>query len=263
MSNIIPFDFNSHEIRVIQDDNNEPWFVAKDISDILGYTDAHKMTSKLDDDEKSNRQIGGLGSHTGGRGTTLINESGLYSVILTSKKSEAKKFKKWITSEVLPSIRKTGGYQVNAVPQTLSEALRLAADLEDQKLLAQSERDEAIRTKAEIGSKREASAMAKASVETRRANKLQEQLGVSEEWKQTKAIPWLPEVFDLSRVAYQQIGKKLSALSKSLDINPKEIEDTNFGTVKAYHVDVINKFYEQLMSEVALLSKYRKRKEVA
>ena len=109
MSNIIPFDFKNHSVRVI-DEDGEPWFVAMDVAEVLGYSDAHKMCSKLDEDEKSNRQIGGLGTQTGGRGTTIINEAGLYSCILTSQKPEAKPFKRWVTHEVLPAIRKTGSY---------------------------------------------------------------------------------------------------------------------------------------------------------
>lgn len=94
----------------------EPWFVAMDIADILGYSDAYEMTKRLDDDEKSNRQIAGSGPATGGRGVIVINESGLYSAILGSQKDEAKRFKKWVTSEVLPSIRKTGSYTAQTLP---------------------------------------------------------------------------------------------------------------------------------------------------
>lgn len=94
------------EIRVVGI-NNEPYFVAKDIADILGYSDTNKMTTRLDEDEKLNRQISGLGQP---REMTIISESGLYNAVLGSQKPEAKKFKKWITSEVIPSIRKTGGY---------------------------------------------------------------------------------------------------------------------------------------------------------
>jgi anti-repressor protein len=111
MSNLIPFNFKGHDIRVIVDDNGEPWFVAMDVAEILGYSDTNKMTSKLDLDEVQNRQISGFGN----RGVNLINESGLYSCILTSKKREAKAFKKWLTGEVIPSIRKTGSYSVKPV----------------------------------------------------------------------------------------------------------------------------------------------------
>lgn len=108
---IIPFEFHDRRLDVIVDENGAPWFIAKHVSEILEYTDAQAMTRRLDDEEKSNRQIVGLGPETGGRGVICINESGLYSAVLSSKKPAAKAFKKWVTSEVLPSIRKTGGYQ--------------------------------------------------------------------------------------------------------------------------------------------------------
>jgi prophage antirepressor-like protein len=107
MSNITPFKFNSSTVRVITDDNGEPWFVAKEIAAVLGYSDAEAMTRKLDDDEKQNLQIVGFGP----RGVTVINEAGLYSCILTSQKEEAKPFKRWVAHDVLPSIRKTGRFE--------------------------------------------------------------------------------------------------------------------------------------------------------
>lgn len=91
-------------VRVIEIDN-EPWFVAKSISDFLKYSDASAMTRHLDEDEKTNCQIDSMS-----KPQIIINESGLYSAILRSNKPEAKKFKKWITGEVLPSIRKHGAY---------------------------------------------------------------------------------------------------------------------------------------------------------
>ena len=99
--------FKSEEfgsVRVVEI-NNEPWFVAKDISDFLNYSDASAMTRHLDEDEKANCQIDSMS-----KSQIIINESGLYSAILRSKRPEAKRFKKWVTSEVLPSIRQTGGY---------------------------------------------------------------------------------------------------------------------------------------------------------
>lgn len=110
MSNITPFKFNSSTVRVITDDNGEPWFVAKEIAAVLGYSDAEAMTRKLDDDEKQNLQIVGFGP----RGVTVINEAGLYSCILTSQKEEAKPFKRWVTHDVLPSIRKTGRFEAGS-----------------------------------------------------------------------------------------------------------------------------------------------------
>lgn len=112
MNQVVPFKFESHNIQVIIDDDGEFHFIAKEVAEILGYSDASKMCERLDDDEKSNRQIRGLGSPTGGRGIIVINESGMYSAILGSNKPEAKPFKRWVTHDVIPTIRKTGSYSV-------------------------------------------------------------------------------------------------------------------------------------------------------
>lgn len=116
------------QVRVIVD-NGEPYFLAMDIAKSLGYTDAESLTRRLDSDEVQNRQIIGFGN----RGVNIINESGLYSAILGSKKDSSKDFKKWITKEVLPSIRKNGGYiagQENMTPeQIVANALIVAQNI--------------------------------------------------------------------------------------------------------------------------------------
>lgn len=104
---IVPFNFEDKQIRVVTDDNNEPWFVAADVCRVLEIVKPENAYARLDDDEKGTRSMGTPG---GQQEMTIINESGLYSLILTSRKPEAKKFKKWVTSEVLPAIRKTGAY---------------------------------------------------------------------------------------------------------------------------------------------------------
>lgn len=110
--------------------NEEPFFVGKDVAEILGYTNASKaLADHVDEEDKlNNNSLPSLGQ----RGGWLINESGLYSLILSSKLPTAKRFKKWVTSEVLPAIRRTGGYQVPA-PQG-KELLALAV-LEAQKTI--------------------------------------------------------------------------------------------------------------------------------
>lgn len=115
------FDFDGHAIRTMSDGVGEVWFVAKDVAEVLGYAETANMTKRLDEDEKQTRFDGRNHSNQ-----TLINESGLYNAVMGSQRQEARRFKKWVTSEVLPAIRKTGGY--NMVPQTYAEALRHAAD---------------------------------------------------------------------------------------------------------------------------------------
>ncbi len=106
------------EIRTMIIDD-EPWFVSKDISDKLGYAKPANMVKLVDDDDKRNVRSSDL--EPSSKGTvyqvSMINESGLYAAIFGSKQENAKKFKKWVTSEVLPSIRKTGTYSNTDIPK--------------------------------------------------------------------------------------------------------------------------------------------------
>lgn len=110
-----PFSFDQHPVRVI-DRDGQPWFIATDIAEALDYRNAPDLTRNLDDDEQGTQIVRTLG---GDQKLTVINESGLYSAILRSRKPEAKRFKKWVTSEVLPSIRKTGSYHARTKPLPL------------------------------------------------------------------------------------------------------------------------------------------------
>lgn len=99
--------------------NNEPWFVGKDVAEILGYKDtSDAMKRHVDEDDKG---VGEIPTPGGKQNMKIINESGLYSLILSSKLPSAKKFKKWVTSEVLPTIRKHGAYMTdNALEQAIT-----------------------------------------------------------------------------------------------------------------------------------------------
>ena len=105
------------DVRIVQI-GNEPWFVGKDICDILGYQNGSRDINRhVDEEDRQNYQNGTFESN---RGLTIINESGLYSLILSSKLPKAKEFKHWVTSEVLPAIRKHGGY---LSPEKIEEVL--------------------------------------------------------------------------------------------------------------------------------------------
>lgn len=118
------FNFDGEEIRVSHDEQGNPWFVANDVCAVLEIVNSRDALTRLDDDEKGVVSTYTLG---GEQEQSSINESGLYSLVLSSRKPEAKRFKKWVTAEVLPTLRKTGSYTMQ-VPTTLSGALRLAAD---------------------------------------------------------------------------------------------------------------------------------------
>lgn len=128
MNQITPFSFEGRRLRTVLIED-EPFFVGKDVADILGYRNGSRdINAHVDEEDKLKYQIGTAGQN---RKQLLISESGVYSLIFSSKLPAAKRFKRWVTNEVLPTIRKTGGYQTTQqfqVPQTMAEALQLAAD---------------------------------------------------------------------------------------------------------------------------------------
>ena len=126
---VTALNFEGATVRLVQIDG-EPWFMAADVLSALELD--RKALERLDDDEKG---VSSIHTPGGPQEMTVASESGLYGLILGSRKPEAKRFKRWVTGEVLPTIRKTGGYGQQAapvIPQTLAQALRLAADQADQ-----------------------------------------------------------------------------------------------------------------------------------
>lgn len=132
MSEVQLFNFENHEVRSLLVDD-EPWFVGKDVAEILSYSNTRKaLTDHVDDEDKMD---GVTIRDSIGRNQkpVLINESGLYSLVLSSKLPSAKKFKRWVTSEVLPALRKTGQYQVKELS---GQELMAKALIEAQSVLA-------------------------------------------------------------------------------------------------------------------------------
>ena len=132
MSEVQLFNFENHEVRSLLVDD-EPWFVGKDVAEILSYSNTRKaLTDHVDDEDKMD---GVTIRDSIGRNQkpVLINESGLYSLVLSSKLPSAKKFKRWVTSEVLPALRKTGQYQVKELS---GSELMAKALIEAQSVLA-------------------------------------------------------------------------------------------------------------------------------
>lgn len=128
------FAFDAHEIRIVMRDN-EPWFVLKDVCDALKMTSnsaTTKVADRLDDDQKGIAQMDTL--LYGTQQMTIVSESGLYEVVMRSDKPEAKKFRRWVTGEVLPQIRKNGSYALSAEPRKVKltpAMLRAIADSVD------------------------------------------------------------------------------------------------------------------------------------
>ena len=106
MSAPVPFDYSGQSVRMVEI-NGEPWFVARDVCAVLGIRNVGNVLAALDEDEKGIRSTDTLG---GPQDLVIVNESGLYAILLRSRKPEAKPFRRWVTSEVLPAIRKNGAY---------------------------------------------------------------------------------------------------------------------------------------------------------
>lgn len=126
MQELQTFNFEELPVRALEVDG-EPYFIGKDVADILGYANGRDALSKhVDAEDKLMSQIATAGQN---RNVKIINESGLYSLIFSSKLENAKQFKRWVTSEVLPTLRKTGAYQVPSDPM---QALRLMFEATEQ-----------------------------------------------------------------------------------------------------------------------------------
>lgn len=147
-----------------------------------------------------------------------------------------------------------------AIPDFQNPALaaRAWAEQYERRQIAEAQRDEAIRTKAEIGNRREATAMATASAAIRQRDALADKLGEGKHYKQVKAIPWLLEVFHESAGMYSQVGRKLSQLGERMGLSPRIKEDSQYGTIKIHHVEVIEALRLALKQDHNLLGKYRK-----
>ncbi len=191
MNNLQVFNYNGSEVRTIQKDG-EPWWVLKDVCDVLDISQAVRVAERLDEDEVSQTHIAdSLGRR---QETYIVNESGLYNVILRSDKPEAKPFRKWVTSEVLPSIRKHGAYMT---PQKIEEVLlnpdtiiKLATELK-----AEQEKRVALESKVEQDKPLVAFAnsvsVAKTSILVGELAKLLKQNGV--DMGQNRLFAWMRE----------------------------------------------------------------------
>ena len=174
-------------------------------------------------------------------------------------------------SDILSEVETTGGYGIRTVDDMINDpdtAIRLLTQLKITRLQnkqLEMERDEAVRTKAMIGSKREATAMATASAKARECEKLREQIGDSETYKRATAIPWLSEYFDTRNAGlYNSLAAQLKKIEASMppEFAHKPTSDSRYGSVKAYHIAVIERFHELVREKIPVdekfMAKYRK-----
>ena len=190
--------------------NNEPWFVGKDVADALGYKETAKaIRERVDDDDKG---VSILDTPGGKQKMTIINESGLYSLILSSKLPTARKFKHWVTSEVLPDIRKHGLYAKQSVIDMMI-----------------NDPDSCI------------ALLTKYKEEKQEKERLQAELDYSKEWYSIKRVA------KLNDISWKSISwRKLKQASADIGIGVKKIFDANYGEVNTYHVKAWEVAYPEL-----------------
>lgn len=220
------------KIRVIMRLGN-PWFVAKDVAVCIEHKDVSTMCKLCRDKDKVVESASNFDSadlaETGNARITLISESGLYRILAKCNLPKCEPFENWVFDEVLPSIRKTGSYSVvqqqhqPALPTTYLEALEALVASEKAKLALQAERDEAIRTKAQIGSNREATAMNTASQKSKECKRLateneelKDAVGRGSSWRTVSMMKaeWIREF------GHAPVWQKLKQFSKDVGIDP-------------------------------------------
>ena len=211
------------EIRTVTI-NGEPHFVGKDIAEILEYQNGSRDINRHVDPEDRIKTMVFDGNQD--KETILINESGLYSLILSSKMPKAKKFKRWVTSEVLPEIRKTGSY--TKAPKSFKEALFLAYKQQEQI-------EELERTKAWIGNKREAQAMNTASQKSKEVKKLQVALDLEMSFATVKKVEKM--------TGRKYNWRNLKKYCQDAGLGWNKAFDSNYGSVNSYPIEAWKNVY--------------------
>ena len=211
------------EIRTVTR-NGEPHFVGKDIAEILEDQNGSRDINRHVDPEDRIKTMVFDGNQD--KETILINESGLYSLILSSKMPKAKKFKRWVTSEVLPEIRKTGSY--TKAPKSFKEALFLAYKQQEQI-------EELEKTKAWIGNKREAQAMNTASQKSKEVKKLQVALDLEMSFATVKKVEKM--------TGRKYNWRNLKKYCQDAGLGWNKAFDANYGSVNSYPIEAWKNVY--------------------
>jgi prophage antirepressor-like protein len=206
MKELTIFNYKANKIRTLAI-NGEPWFVLKDLCDVLGIDNNRNVFARLDDDEKGVHTIDTPG---GTQNSSIVSESAFYKIVMLSRKMEAKQFQRWVTHEVLPSIRKTGSY-IKA-PKTYIQALESLLESEREKERLALENSD-----------------------------LKIELDESQKYYTIKRVA------SINGVSWRSIDwKKLKSSSQGMEYEVKKIFDANYDHVNAYHISVWKHEYPHL-----------------
>lgn len=260
MGALVPFSFEGRTLRSL-DRNGDPWFVAGDAAPFLGYEHTPHLTRLLDADEKGVHTVDTLG---GKQDVSVISEPGLYKAIAQRRATSAlpietreliARFQRWLFHEVLPTIRRTGSYAMPAAQPAAVPALpnfadpaaaaRAWAEQYEARIEAEQKRAETERTKAQIGSRREAVAMNAASQAAKQVKHLQIELDQSRQYATIK----LMEAHHRGREFDWRLLKRIS---QEKGLLPVEVPDVNYGKVNSYHAEVWRAAYTLEIPTVVL-----------
>ena len=212
------------EIRITTIDG-EPWFVAVDVCRALEIGDTHKAVSRLDEDEKGRSSIPTLG---GDQDLLIVNEPGLYTLVLGSRKPEAKTFKRWITHEVIPSIRKSGSYSLSLSPaeQLVAQAQLLLE--QERRMVVLEDEQKHISTKVD-------------KLETLFEAKLDPTVGM--DWYTITGYISLMK-YRVRPNDYGKLGKRASQLSRDKGYKIGSAPHPVYGTVGVYSTDILKEVFD-------------------
>ncbi len=216
MNNIIPFEYESKSVRVVTDNDGAPWWIASDVCAVLDLSNPTEAIRGLDDDEKSTLRIS-----EGGPERNIINEPGLYSLIIRSNKPQARKFKRWITHDVLPSIRKNGNYEVESVSE-LDLIIKSAKAMKqiEAKQIEHHQRLQVLEAKQHTNS------------------------GETGYWT---ISAWCKlNNLSLSLEDAKRKGRQASRLSTEWDVQVSSVPDERFGRVNSYREDVLEEVFDPI-----------------
>lgn len=249
--------FNDRQVRTVEIES-EIFFVGKDVCAVLGYSNSKDAMSRHCKGVVKRYPLCTTG---GPQNVRVLSESDVMRLICSSQLPEAVKFEKWVFEEVLPAVRKHGGY---LTPAKVEEAIlnpdvliQLATELKNER----AKRLEAERTKACISDKKTATALATASHAVRRLNTLEDQIGIGKTWKRLTCVPWLDKYFNSQkRGTWSAVGRYLTALSAQMELPARNVPDEKYGSVKAYHVTVLEEFHKLVKEDLCrtILPYYRR-----
>lgn len=212
--------FEGRDVRMVSR-NGEPWWVAKDVCDVLEIGNSRDAIARLDDDEKG---VGSIDTLGGTQEMTMVNESGLYSLIIGSRKPESKRFKRWITHEVLPSIRRTGVYAVDPAPKDEFTILREMIDV------LESNRKRITSLEGNVGTIETTVLALRDTVDL---------FGADTDYRTVRAYLRGAKI-NMPLKDASSVGKKAAALCRDRGILIGDVADERHGSVHSYPIDVLD-----------------------